>query len=95
MKITTGQINHVAKLARLSLSDSEIDEFSGQLSSIIEYVEKIKELDTASVEPAAHIADLKNVFRDDTVGASLSTDDIEKTAPDFENGYIVVPKIIE
>jgi len=95
MKINAEQIEHVAKLARLSLTDKEINEFSGQLSSIIDYVEKIKELDTGSVSPAEYVAEIKNVFREDSVHSSLPADEFARLAPDFRDGHIVVPKIIE
>jgi aspartyl-tRNA(Asn)/glutamyl-tRNA(Gln) amidotransferase subunit C len=65
MEIDANLIEYVAKLAKLSLTDEEAGEFSGQLSSIINYVEKIKELDTDSTQPAEYIAELKNVFRKD------------------------------
>lgn len=95
MKIAESDIIKVAKLARLDLSPEEKDEFSRQLSGIIEYVEKINELDTSAVEPADHIVELNNVFRKDIVKTSMERTELEKIAPDFKDGYIVVPKIIE
>ena len=89
------EIDKVARLSRLELSGAEKEEFTRQLTDIIEYVEKIKELDTSSVSPADHITDVKNVFRSDAVGTSLDRDKIENIAPSFENGHFVVPKIIE
>lgn len=95
MKINENDIQKVAKLARLELSGEEKEEFSKQLNDIIEYVEKINELDTSGVKPADHIVELSNVFRDDVVQKSIHTAEIEKMAPSFKNGHIVVPKIIE
>lgn len=95
MKIDEKDIVKVASLARLELTGAEKDEFSRQLSDIIEYVEKINELDTASVEAADHIVELNNVFRSDTVSKSIEREELQKIAPDFQDGYIVVPKIIE
>ena len=95
MKIEENDIIKVAKLARLDLSPEEKDEFSKQLSGIIEYVEKINELDTSTVEAADHIVELNNVFRKDVVKKSIERHELEKIAPDFQDGYIVVPKIIE
>ncbi len=95
MKIEESDIIKVAKLARLDLSPEEKDEFSRQLNGIIEYVEKINELDTSKVEAADHIVELNNVFRKDVVKHSIERAELEKIAPDFKNGYIVVPKIIE
>lgn len=95
MKIEESDIIKVAKLARLDLSPEEKDEFSRQLNGIIEYVEKINELDTSKVEAADHIVELNNVFRKDIVKNSIDRAELEKIAPDFQEGYIVVPKIIE
>lgn len=95
MKIDEKEIVKVANLARLDLSGEEKAEFSKQLNDIIEYVEKISELDTSDVKPADHIVDLKNVTRADEVKESLQPSDLEKIAPRFENGHIVVPRIIE
>ncbi len=95
MGIDRDTILKVSKLARLELKDEEIAEFSGQLSDILSYVEKINELDTDTVKPSDHIVDLKNVFRDDETGPSIKPEEIEKMAPQFEGGHIIVPKIIE
>ena len=95
MKIDQGVISRVAELARLDLSDDETVEFSRQLSDIIKYVEKINELDTGSVEPTDHIVELRNVLRSDSPGESMPVDDIKNIAPQFEDGHIVVPQIIE
>jgi len=95
MRIQESDIIKVAKLARLDLTQDEKNEFSRQLSGIIEYVEKINELDTSSVEAADHIVELNNVVRKDVVKKSIDRAELEKIAPDFSDGYIVVPKIIE
>ena len=95
MKIDEAQIIKTAKLARLELSDSEREEYSKQLNDIIEYVEKINELDTSNVKPADHIMEVSNVFRDDIVVRSIDRKGIEQNAPEFTDGFFVVPKIIE
>ena len=95
MKIDENIINKTAALAMLELNEEEKKEFTEQLTDIITYVEKINELKTDNVKPADHIIDLNNVFRIDEVGKSIDTDKIEKIAPEFKNGHIVVPKIIE
>lgn len=95
MKINENQIARVAHLARLELNEDEKSEFSRQLSDIINYVEKINELDTSDVAAADHIVDLKNVLRADVEQTSIDRGDVEKGAPSFENGHFVVPKIIE
>jgi aspartyl-tRNA(Asn)/glutamyl-tRNA(Gln) amidotransferase subunit C len=95
MKIDERTILRVAELARLDLTEEEKTEFSRQLSDIISYVEKINELDTDNVQPTDHIVELKNVFRKDQPGGSIHRSEIEKMAPSFEDGHIVVPRIIE
>jgi len=95
MTIDHRQILRVSELARLELSPEERDELSRQLSEIINYVEKINEMDTAGVEPTDHIVELKNVFRADRVKSSIERSRIEKMAPEFSDGHIVVPRIIE
>jgi aspartyl-tRNA(Asn)/glutamyl-tRNA(Gln) amidotransferase subunit C len=95
MKIDRQTIEKVSKLARLELTEPEKDEFSKQLSDIITYVEKINELNTSDVKTADHVVDLGNVFRQDTVLTSIDKNEVEKIAPDFENGHFIVPRIIE
>jgi len=95
MKIDRDVITRVAELAKLELSGEESGEFSRQLSDIIGFVEKINELDTSQVEPTDHIVELKNVLRRDSVAASLPVEKLEKIAPEFEEGHVVVPIIIE
>ena len=95
MKIDEKTISRVAELARLNLSGEERAEFSRQLSDIIGYVEKINELDTSSIEPTDHIVEMKNVFRSDVVRKSMPVEETGNMAPEFENGHIVVPQIIE
>lgn len=95
MKIDSGQIAKVSRLARLELTETEKNEFSRQLSDIISYVEKINELDTDSVKPSDHVVDINNVFRGDKASNSLDRKDIEAIAPDFKGGYFIVPRILE
>ncbi|WP_333652290.1 Asp-tRNA(Asn)/Glu-tRNA(Gln) amidotransferase subunit GatC [Dissulfurispira sp.] len=95
MKITSEDVKHIARLSRLSLSDKEIDIFSGQLSSIIEYVEQLNSLDTSNIEPTSHVIPLNNVMRDDIPAASLPVEDALKNAPDSTEKFYRVPKIIE
>jgi aspartyl-tRNA(Asn)/glutamyl-tRNA(Gln) amidotransferase subunit C len=89
------EIGHIALLARLELSEEEKALFSRQLGSIIEYIEKLNELDTASVEPTAHVLPLHNVFREDAVQPSLPRDMALQNAPERNEQFYRVPKIIE
>ncbi len=95
MKITKQEVDHVAKLARLQLSDQARDTFTDQLSNILTYVEQLNEPDTKGVEPTSHVLDIKNVMRDDVPGESISQDRALANAPDKAAGHYRVPKIIE
>ena len=93
-KIDETQVRHVAKLARLDLTDDEVARFSAQLSDILGYVEKLNELDTDSVEPLAHCLPMHNVFREDDVTESLDTTLALKNAPQRFETFFKVPKIL-
>jgi aspartyl-tRNA(Asn)/glutamyl-tRNA(Gln) amidotransferase subunit C len=95
MAIDEKTIEKTAHLANLYISDAEKAEYTKQLSGIVSYVEMINRLDTSNVEPADHIAELSNVMRTDTVIPSIDQSELEKIAPQFEKGHIVVPKIID
>lgn len=89
------EIDGLAALARLNLTENEKELFSGQVGSIIEYIGKLNELDTTRVEPTAHVLPIKNVFREDGLRASLPQDKALKNAPQKDDGFYSVPKIIE
>ena len=95
MKITRHEVQHVAKLARLELSELEQEKLTDQLSGILTYVEKLNELDTRGVEPTSHVLDISNVMRDDVAGASLTQEKALANAPEKAAGHYKVPKIIE
>lgn len=95
MEITAKTIERTAELSSLYISEEEKTKYAQQLSQIISYVEKINQLDTANVNPTDHIAELKNVFRTDTVLPSIDPAEIKAIAPEFDRGHIVVPKIID
>ncbi|MGO9621389.1 MAG: Asp-tRNA(Asn)/Glu-tRNA(Gln) amidotransferase subunit GatC [Desulfobaccales bacterium] len=94
MALTREEVLHVAELARLSLSPEEIELFTGQLNEILEYVEKLQELDTSGVAPLAHVIPLCNVFREDQARESLPLDAVLENAPAREDGNFLVPRII-
>ena len=94
-KIDQAQVRKVAKLSRLDLTDSEVEEFTGQLSAILEYVEKMNELDTENVEPLAHCLPVSNVFREDSVKESLGTENTLANAPQRDGKFFKVPKILD
>jgi aspartyl-tRNA(Asn)/glutamyl-tRNA(Gln) amidotransferase subunit C len=95
MKIFKEEIEHIAMLARLSLPEEEKELFGSQLSSILDYMEKLNELDTKGIEPTSHILSLSNVMRDDTPTPSIPKEDALMNAPDHTGKFFRVPKIIE
>jgi aspartyl-tRNA(Asn)/glutamyl-tRNA(Gln) amidotransferase subunit C len=94
-KIDQAQVRKVAKLSRLDLTEEEIEEFTGQLSAILDYVAKMNELDTTGVEPLAHCLPISNVFRDDCVKESLGTEKTLVNAPQRDGEFFKVPKILD
>lgn len=88
-------VKYVANLARISLSPAEEEKISAQINGILGYIEKLKELDVANVEPTAHAVPLINVFRADEIRPSISNEDALRNAPSKANGLFLVPKIVE
>ena len=95
MDITKQDIEKVAKLARLELTEREQAAFATQLSQILTHVETLKQYDTTGVEPTATVLGQVNVFRPDMARPSLSVDRAVSNAPESVDGFFVVPKIIE
>ena len=95
MSLTQKDVEYVARLARLQLTDDEIKTYTTQLGAILEYSEMLNQLDTEKVEPTAHVLPLRNVLRKDEVVASMDRDKILENAPDRAKGCFRVPKIIE
>ena len=88
-------VKYVAFLARLALSPQEEEQFGAQLSSVLGYIEKLKEVDVSDVAPTAHAFPLVNVMRPDETRPSLSQEDVLANAPAQNNGLFLVPKIVE
>ena len=95
MKITSEEIRHVAVLARLDLSPDEQERLAGQLDRILEYMDKLNELDTSGVEPMSHAVDVVNVLRPDRAVNQPQTEALLRNAPAREDDFLSVPKIIE
>jgi aspartyl-tRNA(Asn)/glutamyl-tRNA(Gln) amidotransferase subunit C len=95
MKLSYKQVRHIAWLARLGLSEDEVEKFSLQLSNILENFEILKEVDTADVPPATHTIPLQNVFRKDDVAESYSQAEILSNAPKQEGDCFKVQAILE
>ena len=95
MEITLKEVEQVAKLARLDLSEDEKAIFARQLSAILSYMDQLKTLDTGGVEPTATVLPTDNVFRDDQVRPSLPQEAALTNAPDQADGFFRVPRILE
>ena len=95
MKITKDEVLYVADLARLDLDEASIDKFAGQIGTILDYVDKLNEVDTGGIRPTSHAISLTNAFREDDQKEHLELDQALANAPQQEEGAFVVPKIIE
>ncbi|WP_308636059.1 Asp-tRNA(Asn)/Glu-tRNA(Gln) amidotransferase subunit GatC [Paenibacillus silvisoli] len=95
MSITIKDVEHVANLARLELSEQEKEQFTGQLNAILKYAEKLNELQTDDVEPTSHVLPVHNVMREDVVRESVSNETALRNAPDEEDGQFKVPAVLE
>ena len=95
MQIGKDEVQRIAKLARLEISDTEQEAFSRQLSGILSYVEQLKKIDTTGVEPTAAVVGQTNVFRPDKSRACLSQEAALTNAPEAEDGHFRVPPILE
>ena|SRR6516225_4149817 len=92
--ISRADVAHVARLARLDLTDDELDRFTGQLAAVLEHAGDLAALDTAGVPPTAHPLELVNVLRDDVPRPCLDRDEVLAMAPAAEDGRFRVPKIL-
>lgn len=95
MKLSVEEVRHVAELAKLELSDEEVDLFAEQLSAILDYAEQIQGIDTSSVPPTPYVLPLHNVMADDTVGKCLPNGAALANAADSRDGYFRVRAIFE
>ena len=95
MALTGDQVRWVAHLARLELSDAELETMTRQLSAIVEYVNQLQQVNTDGVEPLAHALDVANVFRADELQPSLPIDDALLNAPRRRGDFYAVPAVLE
>ena len=91
--ITIKDVEHVAKLARLELTEEEKELYTKQLGDVLKYVEQMNEVDTSNVKPMSHAIDFVNVMREDKVVYEQTKEQLMMNAPDEENGFFKVPKI--
>jgi aspartyl-tRNA(Asn)/glutamyl-tRNA(Gln) amidotransferase subunit C len=94
MSLSREDVQHVASLARLGLSDDEIARMQEQLSSILEHIEVINQLDTDAIPPTAQVIELQNVMREDAVRPSFPQDVITRMAPSSRHGFIAVSEVL-
>ncbi len=95
MKLTRDQVKHVAKLANLPISEAEESKYSEQLSKILDYVDKLNEVDTSSVEPTFNVTGLSNVMREDEPAPSLTQDESLANASNKKDGLFVTKGVFE
>lgn len=93
-RITIEEVEKVANLARLTFDDKEKRQFTNHLARILDYIDKLNELDTTDVSPTSHVIPIRNVTKEDEVKPSYQREAVLKTAPSAEEGYFEVPKVI-
>ena len=91
--ITIKDVEHVAKLARLELTEEEKELYTRQLGDVLKYVDQMNEVDTSNVKPMSHAIDFVNVMREDVVNYDNTKEELLANAPEEENGFFRVPKI--
>ena len=94
-KLSKKEVEHIAKLSRLDLTEKEKEKFAHQLSAILDYVSELKKVDTKGIKPIANITNLFNVEREDEITPSLSREKLLKNAPKQEKGYLKVKAVLE
>jgi aspartyl-tRNA(Asn)/glutamyl-tRNA(Gln) amidotransferase subunit C len=94
MPVTKKDVEKIADLAQLKFSEQELESFTPQMNEILAYMDKLNELDTENVEPLSHPVEQTNVFREDELKPSITTEDALKNAPAKDEHYFKVPKVI-
>ena len=95
MKLSSQEVEYVANLARLEITDKEKEKFTVQLNDILLYIDKLNELDTQGVEPMSHAIGVTNAFREDIMSDSIGTENSLANAPDARGEFFRVPKVID
>ncbi len=94
MAVTRKDVEYIADLARLKFSEDELDEYTSELNEILNYMEKLNELDTENIEPLSHPVEGTNAFREDKVKESIAREEALKNSPDKDEVFFKVPKVI-
>ncbi len=95
MSVDKNEILKIASLAKLKFNDEEIEKFTSQFNEILNYMDKLNEIDTENVQPLSHPLDINNVMREDELFNSIETKDALLNAPDKDEQYFKVPKVIK
>ena len=95
MPITRAEVAHVARLARLGLSDDEMDQLALELDHILDAMQELQQLDTSTIPPTAQVIPLQNVMREDAPRPSFPVEDILRNAPVAHDGQFMVPPVLE
>jgi aspartyl-tRNA(Asn)/glutamyl-tRNA(Gln) amidotransferase subunit C len=95
MTITRAEVAHVARLARLGLSDAEMDQLASELDHILDAMQELRQLDTSAIPPTAQVIPLQNVMRDDVPRPAWSAEDILQNAPQTQADEFLVPPVLE
>lgn len=94
MSVTKNEVKKIAELARLEFNENELENYTHEMNKILEYVEKLNEIDTSNIEPLSHPVENTNVFREDKNKESVNREEALKNAPDSNSEYFKVPKVI-
>lgn len=94
MAVTKKEVEKIAELAKLKFSEEELENFTPQMNEILSYMDKLNELDTENVKPLSHPVEQTNVFREDELRVSITTDEALKNAPSKDEHHFKVPKVI-
>lgn len=95
MSVSNDEVKNIAKLAKLKLSDDEVHELTKDMNQILDYMDKLNELDTSNVKPLSHPLEKVNVFREDKLKKSIDREEALKNAPDKTEEFFKVPKVIK
>ena len=95
MSISPEEVKHIAYLSRFELKEDEVDQYTGHISQLLDYVETLKSVNIEHVEPMSHAIPTYNVMREDVVGASLSVEEALANAPEKQGPYFKVPRVTE
>jgi aspartyl-tRNA(Asn)/glutamyl-tRNA(Gln) amidotransferase subunit C len=93
MPLSEKEVEHIAELAKIKVTEKEKSLFTKQFNEILQFFHQLDEVDTSSIEPTFHVVDMKNRFRDDTIETTLSTEEALKNAPKKEKNFFKAPKL--